>query len=115
MSKNRTCSSVLAAILVLALLRVGAQLEVLGPLDGLHALGLALGALQLEHDLLGGLGLLVEDGLRLTSETLLLLLVSPVTLGLAGLLTSLVLRHLVGGVLLALAAVGVPGLGAPRK
>merc|ERR1719157_64978 len=101
-------SPVLATVLVLALLRVRAQLEVLGALDGLHPLGLALAALQLQDDLLGGLGLLVEDGLRLAAEALLLLLVAAVALGLHVLLARLVLRDLVGLVLLALAAVGVP-------
>merc|ERR1719215_829174 len=103
-------SAVLATVLALALLGICAKLKMLGPLDRLHAFGLALGALQLQHDLLRGLGLLVEHGLRLTAETFLFFLVAPVTLGLAGLFARLVLRDLVGRVLLALPAVGVPGL-----
>lgn len=43
-------------------------------------------------------GLLSEDGLRLTSESLLLGLVSPISNGVTGLLTSLVLRHFVNSV-----------------
>ena len=38
-------------------------------------LPLALGALQPEHQLLGGLGLLPQDGLGLTSKSLLLAVV----------------------------------------
>merc|ERR1719491_2010085 len=104
---RRPRSAVLAAILVLALLRVRAQLEVLGPLDRLHALGLALRALKFQHNLLGRLGLLVEHRLGLTSEARLLLRIAPVALSLAGLLASLVLRYLVRRVFLALLAVGL--------
>merc|ERR1719512_698081 len=103
-------SAVLSAVLALPLLRVGAQLEVLGPLDGLHALGLALRALELEDNLFRRLGLLVEHRLGLATEALLLLFVAPVALGLAGLLACLVLRDLVRRVLLALLAVSLPGL-----
>merc|ERR1740121_3164979 len=103
-------SSVLATVLVLALLRIGAQLEVLGALDGRHSLCLALGALKLQHDLLGGLCLLVEHRLGLSAEALLLLLVTSVTLSLSCLLACLVLRHLVRRVLLALLAVCLSGL-----
>ena len=46
-------------------------------LDGL----LAAGAGELEDDLLGGLGLLVEDGLGLTTITLLLGVVTALALG----------------------------------
>merc|ERR1719356_2404289 len=107
---GRRPSPILAAVLVLAFLRVRAQLEVLGALDGLHPLRLALGTLELEHDLLGGLRLLVEHGLRLAAEALLLLLVAAVALRLPGLLASLVLRNLMRRVLLALLAVGLAGL-----
>merc|ERR1719330_434810 len=103
-------SPVLAAVLALALLRVRAQLEVLGPLDGLHALGLALGALKLQHDLFGRLSLLVEHRLGLSSEALLLLLVAPVSLRLSGLLARLILGDLVWRVLLAFLAVGLARL-----
>lgn len=89
------------------------QFKVLASLQGQLALGLALDALQSQDNLLGGLGLLVEDGLGLTTVTALLSVVTALTLreqrGLAG----LVLRHLVLGVLAALLAlaVGVSGLG----
>merc|ERR1719145_207331 len=107
---GRRPSPILAAVLVLAFLRVRAQLEVLGALDGLHPLRLALGTLELEHDLLGCLRLLVEHGLRLPAEAGLLLVVTSLALGADRGLARLVLGHLVRGVLLALAAVGVAGL-----
>merc|ERR1719453_2835697 len=98
-------SAVLAAILALAFLGVRAQLEMLGALDGLHALGLALGALELQHDFLGSLGLLVEDRLGLSAEACLLLVVTALALGTEGGLAGLVLRDLVRRVLPALPAV----------
>ena len=52
----------------------------LGTLDHELLLGLAFLALQAEADLLGGLGLLVENGLGLSTETSLLLVVSSFTL-----------------------------------
>jgi hypothetical protein len=58
-----------------------AQLEVLATLEGELLLVLAGSALHSEDDLLGGLGLLLEDGLGLTTETLLLAVVSSLTLG----------------------------------
>jgi hypothetical protein len=60
-----------------------------------------------EDDLLGGLGLLVEDGLGLTSVTGLLSVVTPLSLGEDRVLTLLVLGHLVRGVLLASLALAV--------
>ena len=87
------------------------ELEVLGALDGEHALALALGALELEDDLLGGLGLLAEDGLGLSTETGLLAVVSTLTLSDDRGLASLVLGHLLRGVLLAPLAVRVASLG----
>jgi len=65
---------------------VTSQLEVLGPLDWALPLSLALQALKTKDQLLGGLGLLPEDGLGLTSETLLLAVVTPPALGELGLL-----------------------------
>jgi len=65
---------------------VTSQLEVLGPLDWALPLSLALQALKTKDQLLGGLGLLPEDGLGLTSETLLLPVVTPPALGELGLL-----------------------------
>ena len=48
-----------------------------------------------EDDLLGGLGLLSEDGLGLSTVSLLLAVVTTLALGLQRVLTLLVLRHLV--------------------
>jgi hypothetical protein len=86
---------------------------VLASLQGQLALGLALDALQSQDDLLGGLGLLVEDGLGLTTVTALLSVVTALTLGEQRGLASLVLGDLVLCVLAALLAlaVGVSGLG----
>lgn len=53
----------------------------LASLQSQLSLGLALSALQSEHDLLGGLGLLVEDGFGLTTVTALLPVVTTLTLG----------------------------------
>lgn len=85
----------------------------LASLQGKLQLGLALDALQPQDDLLGGLGLLVEDGLCLTTITALLPVITSLTLGEQGGLASLVLGDLVLGVLAALLAlaVGVSGLG----
>merc|ERR1719461_1290022 len=96
--------------LALALL-LSSQLEVLGSLDGALVLPLALGALQPEHQLLGGLGLLPQDGLGLASEALLLTVVPASALGLLGLSGLLVLRHLELLVRVAPRAVGVTALG----
>lgn len=51
----------------------------LASLDGELLTVLALGALHSQHDLLGGLGLLSEDGLGLTSESSLLAVVTSAT------------------------------------
>lgn len=77
---------------------------------GLFAV-LALGALHTQHDLLGGLGLLPEDGLGLSTETLLLAIVTTTTLGSAALLGLFVLGHLVQLVAPALLAEGLTLLG----
>ena len=50
-------------------------------LDDLVRFGLALSALKLEHDLLGVLGLLPENGLGLSTETFLLHIISSLSLG----------------------------------
>lgn len=85
----------------------------LASLQGQLGLGLALDALQSQNDLLGSLGLLVEDRLGLTTITALLSVVTALTLGEQRGLASLVLGNLVLGVLAALLAlaVGVSGLG----
>jgi len=54
---------------------------VLATLEGELLLVLAGSALHSENDLLGGLGLLLEDWFGLTTETLLLTVVSSLTLG----------------------------------
>lgn len=56
------------------------QLEVLAALQRQLSLGLADSALQTEHNLLGGLSLLVEDGLSLTTVTALLPVVTALSL-----------------------------------
>ena len=56
------------------------QLEVLAALQSELLLGLALSALETKDDLLGGLGLLVEDRLGLTTVTGLLTVVTTLTL-----------------------------------
>lgn len=94
------------------LLLVTTQLEVLASLQGQLSLGLAHNTLQSQDNLLGGLSLLVKNGLGLTTETRLLTVVSSLTLSEQGSLTSLVLSNLVLGVLTALLAlaVGLSGL-----
>lgn len=77
---------------------------------GLFAV-LALGALHSQHDLLGGLGLLPEDGLGLATESLLFAIVTTTALGGTALLRLLVLRDLVQLVALALLAEGLTLLG----
>lgn len=94
-------------------LLVTTELEVLASLQRQLELGLALDALQSQHDLLGSLGLLVEDGLGLTTITRLLAVVTSLSLSEQRGLASLVLGDLVLGVLAAVLAlaVGVTGLG----
>jgi hypothetical protein len=75
-----------------------------GSLEDAEASALGLSALELKGDLLGLLGLLSEDGLGLTTETLLLHVVSALTESSRGIFTLLVLGDLVHGVLLGLHA-----------
>jgi hypothetical protein len=56
------------------------QLEVLAALQRQLCLGLAACALETKHNLLGGLGLLVEDGLSLSTVTGLLPVVTTLSL-----------------------------------
>jgi hypothetical protein len=63
---------------------------------------LALTALELESDLLGNLGLLLEDWLLLTAESLLLVVISSSSLSEERLFTLFVLGDLVLGVTLAI-------------
>jgi hypothetical protein len=88
-------------------LLVTTKLEVLATLQSELLLGLARGALETEDDLLGGLGLLVEDGLGLTTVTALLAVVTALTLSVQRGLSSLVLGDLVLGVLVAFLALAV--------
>lgn len=53
----------------------------LATLESELGLGLAVGALESQNDLLGGLSLLVEDWLGLTSVTRLLPVVTTLSLG----------------------------------
>ena len=62
-------------------LLVAAKFEMLATLDCNLMLMLANGAFKTQHNLLGSFGLLVEDGLGLTAETLLLLVVTTLSLG----------------------------------
>ena len=87
-----------------SLLLLGTQLKVLGTLQSQMLLGLTLLTFQTKNDLTGGLGLLVEHGLGLTSETHLLGIVTTLSLGEVRGLTGLVLGDLVGLVLSALLA-----------
>lgn len=70
----------------------------LAALEGKVRAVLAHSAFQTQHNLLGCLGLLLEDRLGLTTVTLLLTDVTTLTLGKLGRLTGLVLGHLVGTV-----------------
>ena len=85
--------------------------ERLATLDDYESTGLACGAFKLECNLLGGLGLLSEDGLGLSTEPRLLGVISSLSLSKEGILTLLILGHLVDGVLGALLAVSFHLLG----
>jgi len=80
------------------------ELEVLAALEGNLELRLAFLAFEAEHNLLRGLGLLVEHGLRLAAKSLLLPVVAALALSKVRGFTSLVLGHLVNLVLPALFA-----------
>lgn len=72
-----------------------ANIEVLASLQSMLMDLLAVVTLELEHNLLCGLSLLVENRLGLTTITLLLSVVTSLTLSLEGSLTNLVLSDLV--------------------
>jgi len=84
---------------------------VFASLEGDLLLVLARRAFHSQDNLLCGLGLLLEDGLGLTTETGLFAIVSSLTLGEKRGLTSLVLSHLMEAMTLAFAAAaeGVSG------
>lgn len=94
------------------LLFLTTQFEVLTSLQSQLGLGLASDTFQSQHDLFGGLGLLVENWLGLTTETGLFTVITSLTLGEQGSLTSLVLGNLVLSVLTAVLTltVGLSGL-----
>lgn len=93
-------------------LLVTTDFKVFASLDGQLLASLALGAFHTQHNLLGGLSLFTQDGLRLATESLLFSVVTTTSLGGGRFLSLLVLGHLVEGVLLALAlAEGPSGLG----
>lgn len=92
-------------------LLLAAQLKVLAALQHLLVLGLARGALHAQRNLLGRLGLLVEDGLGLATVAGLLAVVAALALDVQGRLAGLVLGDLLGGVLFALFTESVARLG----
>ena len=69
-----------------------------------------LSAFELQHDFLGVLSLLSEDGLGLPSKSFLLHIISSLSLGHKGVLTLLVLRNFVDSVFLCFPAVSSLGL-----
>ena len=83
---------------------LGTQLKVLRPLQGQMLLSLASLTFQTKNNLTSSLGLLVEHGLGLTTETHLFGVVTPFSLSEVGSLAGLVLSHLVNLVLTALLA-----------
>lgn len=93
------------------LLLVTTQLEVLTTLQSQLGLGLADNTLQTQNNLLGGFSLFVENWLGLTTVTGLLTVITTLTLGKEGSLTSLVLGNLVLSVLSALLTLTVGSSG----
>ena len=83
------------------------KFKVLSSLQANLRLIFAVFTLQSQDNLLGCLGLFVEDGLGLTTITLLLVVVSSLTLSKVRGLASFVLRDLVPSVLLASLALAV--------
>jgi len=79
--------------------------ECLASLEDVEGFGFRGGTLELEHDLLGLLGLLPENRLSLSAESFLLHVISPLTLSHNRVLALLVLRHLVHGMSLGFPAV----------
>merc|ERR1711970_244445 len=95
------------------LLFLAAKLEMLASLDRHLILTLAVGALQPENDLFGGLCLLPEDRFRLTAISLLFAVVTAFPLGRQRVFTFLILRNLMQRVFSAFggSAKGTTGLG----
>merc|ERR1719309_1703360 len=84
------------------LLLLSSELKMFASFDSDLVLALAVGAFEPKDDLLRGLGLLSEDGLGLTSVSLLLAIVTTLALGGQRVFALLVLRHFVERVLSAL-------------
>lgn len=93
------------------LLLVTTKLKVLASLQRKLTLGLARSALKSQNNLLGGLSLLVQDRLGLTTVTSLLSVVSSLTSSIKRGLTGLVLGDLVLSVLSAFFALAVGSSG----
>jgi len=74
---------------------LSSKFKVLSSLQSQLLLSLALLTFQSNHNLTCGLGLLVEDGLGLSPESHLLRIITTLSLGEVGSLTSLVLCNLV--------------------
>jgi hypothetical protein len=80
---------------------LGTEFEMLGSLDAQLLLGFTLFAFHSEYNLSGGLRLFVEDGLGLSTESHLFVIVTALALREITGLTRLVLCHLVHRMLLA--------------
>merc|ERR1712083_988145 len=95
------------------LLLLASELEMLASLDRHLILALAVRAFQSENDFLSGLSLLSEDGFGLSTISLLLAVVTPLSLSRQRVLAFLILSNLVQGMLSALGSSteGATGLG----
>lgn len=98
------CLLVYCLILVTRCCSLLSEFEVLGSLEAQLLLGLTLLTFQSKNDLTSSLGLLVEDGLGLSTESHLFRVVTSLSLCKVGSLSGLVLSNLVQGVLLALSS-----------
>ena len=105
-SPDGTVQDILCTFTV-SLHRIGAELELLGPLNRLHPLSLAHRTFKVQDNLFGRLRILVENGFRLTTKAGLLLVITALSLCTERCLPRLVLCHLVGRMGPAPAAVGV--------
>jgi hypothetical protein len=87
------------------------QLKVFAALERELMLLLTNGAFQPEDDFLGSLGLLLEDGFGLATETLLFAIVTTFSEDKEGGFSGFVLGDLLGGVFIAFLAIGVASFG----
>ena len=92
----------ISLVLVTALSLLGSKFEMLGSFQCQLLPTLTFLAFQPQNNLTGGLSLLVEDGLSLTSESHLLRIITTLSLSEIRRLTSLVLCYLMNSVLAAL-------------